>query len=157
MKCHLAIAIILLISLCSGENNSAQEIAALQTLLDSYHFTQKPQLDVFDCVDMSIANYRFLRCMGYNTSIVIVEDRSMPDGAKSGHCMALVELSDGWACIETKQDVIDTNKSIGRIIGLNPAYIRGIYRTPEEVYAQDWRGSPVIIGDVIEPNSPKTL
>jgi hypothetical protein len=106
---------------------------------------------------MSIANYRFLKSMGYNTSIVIVEDGSMLNGTKLGHCMALVELSGGWACIETKQAVINTNKSIGRIIGINPAYIRGIYRTPEEVCAQDRRRSPGIIGNVIEPNLPKAL
>lgn len=156
MKCCLAIAVIMLISSCNGENSS-QEIAALQALLDSYHFTHRPQLDVFDCVDMSVANYRFLQSQGYNTSIIIVEDGLMPNGAKSGHCMALVELSGGWACVETKQAVIDTKKSIGKIVGLNPDSIRGIYRTPEEIYSQDRRGQPVISGDVIAPNAPKSL
>jgi hypothetical protein len=106
---------------------------------------------------MSVANYRFLQSQGYNTSIIIVEDGLMPNGAKSGHCMALVELSGGWACVETKQAVIDTKKSIGKIVGLNPDSIRGIYRTPEEIYSQDRRGQPVISGDVIAPNAPKSL
>ncbi len=151
----LAITIIL-ISSCSGEDSS-REMASLQALLDSYHFVYKPQLDVFDCVDMSAANYRFLKSKGYNASIVIVEDGLMPNGAKSGHCMALVELSGGWACIETKQAAIDTKASIGKIVGLDPAYIRGIYSTPEEIYAQDRRGQPVVSGDVIAPNAPKSL
>jgi hypothetical protein len=151
MKCCLAIAVIMLISSCNGENSS-QEIAALQTILDSYHFVYQPWLDVFDCVDMSAANYRFLRSMGYNTSIVIVEDGLMPNGAKSGHCMALVELHGGWACVETKQAVIDPKKSIGKIVGLNPACIRGIYRTPEDIYALDRRKHPVVSGKVIAPN-----
>lgn len=146
----LVVAIIL-ISSCSGEDSS-QELASLQALLDSYHFTHQPQLDVFDCVDMSAANCRFLQSQGYNTSIIIVEDGLMPNGAKSGHCMALVELSGGWACVETKQAVIDPKKSIGKIVGLNPACIRGIYRTPEDIYALDRRKHPVVSGKVIAPN-----
>lgn len=158
MKCCLAIAIMILISSCNGEeNNSTQEIGALQELLNSYHFIYRPQIDVFDCVDMSVANYRFLRSIGYNTSIVIVEDGLMLNGTKLGHCMALVELSNGWAGIETKQAVINTNESIGKVIGIIPDYIRKIYTTPEEVYSYDIRGAPSVTGNVIEPNLPKAL
>lgn len=87
----------LLASLTGGEeNNSSQEMADLQEILDSYHFIYKPQLDVFDCVDMSIANYRLLKSQGYETLITIVEDGSMPNGTCLGHCMALVLLPGGW-------------------------------------------------------------
>jgi hypothetical protein len=152
------IIILLLISSARGaEANNSLEIANLQNILNSYHFIYKPQPDVFDCVDMSVANYRFLKSQGYDTLIIIVEDGSMPNGTRLGHCMALALLTNGWACIETKKSEIDTNKSIGKVIGIDPAYIRGIYKTPEEVYAQDRRGLPRITGNVIERNFPKAL
>jgi hypothetical protein len=153
------IIIFLLVSIAGGieENNSSHEMVALQEILDSYHFIYKPQLDVFDCVDMSVANYNFMKSLGYETLITIVEDGSMLNGTRLGHCMALVLLPGGWVGVETKQAVIDTNQSIGKVIGIKPDFIRGIYRTPEEVYAQDRRGSPSITGNVIEKNHPKAL
>jgi hypothetical protein len=152
------IIIFLLVSLASGEeNNSSQEMANLQDLLNSYHFIYKPQLDIFDCVDMSIANYRFLKSQGYEALITIVEDGSMSNGTRLGHCMVLVELHNVWVGVETKQAVIDTNQSIGKLIGINPDFIRGIYKTPEEIYTQDRRGPPTIKGNAIEPNTPKAL
>jgi len=149
----------LLVLAASGaeEDNSSQEIANLQDILNSYHFIYTPQLDLFDCVDMSVANYRFLKSRGYETRLVIVEDGSMLDGTRLGHCMALVLLTNGWIGVETKKSVINTNESIGKLIGINPAYIRAIYNTPEEVYFQDERGPPSITGNVIQRNSPKTL
>ena len=84
------IIIFLLVSMAGGieENNSSHEMVALQEILDSYHFIYKPQLDVFDCVDMAVANYRFLKSQGYETLITIVEDGSMLNGTRLGHCMA---------------------------------------------------------------------
>jgi hypothetical protein len=151
MKCVLIIGIMILISLCSAESN-LEQMDKLQALLNSYHFTIKPQIDVFDCVDISAANYRFLKEKGYNTQIVIVEDGLAPDGTKAGHCMAMVEIGDGWICIETKQAVINTNESIGKIIGIDPAFIRAIYRSPEDVYAVDARGPPTDRDNVIVTN-----
>ena len=153
------IIIFLLVSMAGGieENNSSHEMVALQEILDSYHFIYKPQLDVFDCVDMAVANYRFLKSQGYETLITIVEDGSMLNGTRLGHCMALVLLPGGWVGVETKQAVIDTNQSIGKLIGIDPAFIRVICKTPEEIYAQDRRGSPSTTGNVIEKNHPKAL
>jgi len=143
----------LLVASASGvENNSSQEIENLQDLLNSYHFTHEPQIDVFDCVDMSIADYRFLKSQGYDSLIVILEDHTLPNGTRIEHSVALARLSGGWAGVETKTSVIDTSKSIGAVIGIDPAYILGVYTTPEEVYAYDVRGVPVITGNVIEPN-----
>jgi len=59
--------------------------------------------------------------------------------------------------VETKQAVIDTNQSIGKLIGIDPAFIRVICKTPEEVYDQDRRGPPSITGNAIERNHPKAL
>jgi hypothetical protein len=80
------IIIFLLVSMAGGieENNSSHEMVALQEILDSYHFIYKPQLDVFDCVDMAVANYRFLKSQGYEILITIVEDGSMLNGPVSG-------------------------------------------------------------------------
>ena len=81
----------------------------------------------------------------------------MPNGTRLEHSVALVRLSGGWAGIETKQAVINTNESIGKVIGINMDYIRKIYTTPEEVYSYDIRGPPSITDNVIEPNHPKAL
>ena len=143
----------LLVASASGaENNSSQEIENLQYLLNSYHFIHKPQIDVFDCVDMAVADYRFLKSQGYESLIVILDDHTMPNGTRIEHSVALARLPGGWAGVETKTSVIDTTKSIGSVIGIDPAYILGVYTTPEEVYAYDVRGVPVITGNVIAPN-----
>ena len=147
------VVLLLLITAASGaENNSSQEIENLQGLLNSYHFIYKPQIDVFDCVDMAVADYKFLKSQGYESLIVILDDHTLPNGTRIEHSVALARLSGGWAGVETKTSVIDTSKSIGAVIGIDPAYIRGVYATPEEVYAYDVRGPPSITGDVIEPN-----
>ncbi len=147
------ITIFLLVAAASGtENNSSQEIENLQDLLNSYHFTHEPHIDVFDCVDMSVADYKFLKSHGYESLIVILEDHTLPNGTRIEHSVALARLSGGWAGIETKTSVIDTSKSIGAVIGIDPAYILEVYSTPEEVYAYDIRGPPSITGNVIAPN-----
>ncbi|MCK9568727.1 hypothetical protein M0R72_07290, partial [Candidatus Pacearchaeota archaeon] len=118
------VVLFLLVASASGaENNSSQEIEDLQDLLNSYHFIYKPQIDVFDCVDMSVADYRFLKCHGYESLIVILEDHTLPNGTRIEHSVALARLSGGWAGVETKTSVIDTTKSIGSVIGIDPAYI----------------------------------
>jgi hypothetical protein len=111
----------------------------IQELLDDYHFKFKPELDVFDCVDMSIANYNFLKNKGYDVRIAILEDGFMSNGTRLGHCVAIIDINGYWMGIETKQAAIDTTKSIGKIIGVNPGYIRGIYETPEDIYKKDIR------------------
>jgi hypothetical protein len=145
------IIFLLIINLSSGNvvDNSI-EINKLQTILDSYHFIYKPELDVFDCVDMSVANYNFFKARGYNVSIAIKEDGFMPNGAKTGHCFAIVELTNGWIGIETKQAVINTSRSIGKVISIPE--LREICSTPEEVYRKDRRGYPIITWNVIEKN-----
>jgi len=143
----------LLVASASGtENNSSQEIENLQGLLNSYHFTHVPQIDVFDCVDMSVADHEFLKSHGYESLIVILEDHITPNGTRIEHSVALARLSGGWAGVETKTSAIDHSKSIGAVIGIDPAYILKVYSTPEEVYAYDIRGPPSITGNVIEPN-----
>ena len=158
MMIRALVVIFSLVLLASGEeNNSTQEIGTLQELLNSYHFIYRPQIDVFDCIDMSVADYRFLKSHGYEALIAILEDSVMPNGTRLEHSVALVRLSGGWAGIETKQAVINTNESIGKVIGINMDYIRKIYTTPEEVYSYDIRGPPSITDNVIEPNHPKAL
>ncbi len=158
MMVRALVVIFLLFSLASGEeNNSRQEIENLQDLLNSYHFIYKPQIDVFDCVDMSVADYRFLKSHGYESLVAILEDGVLPNGTHIEHSVALVRLSGGWAGVDTKTSVIDTNESIGKVIGIIPDYIHKIYATPEEVYSYDLRGPPSITGNVIEPNIPKAL
>jgi hypothetical protein len=149
----LAILVILVIGAIpaqSQEDNST-EIAELQELLDSNHFIYAPELDVFDCVDMSTANYRFLESKGYEALIAIREDGFMPDGKPTGHCFAIVKLSNGWVGVETKQAVTNTTRSIGTVIEI--PVLREICKTPEEVYQKDRRGSPVITGEVITKNN----
>lgn len=143
------VILILVSNVCAICDN---EIAITQNLLNSYHFIYKPQLDVFDCVDMSTANLKFLQAHGYEARIAILEDGLMSNGTRLGHCVAIIKLGGYWMGVETKQAVINTSESIGKIIGINPAYIRKIYDTPEEIYKQDIRKNPVITGNAIEKN-----
>lgn len=126
------------------------ELVKLQGILNSYHFIYKPELDIFDCVDMSIANYKLLQNLGYTMGIAIIEDKPMPDGQPNGHCIAIVKLTDGWVGIETKQAVINTSSCIGKVISI--ANIREICSTPEEIYQKDRRKNVVITGESIEKN-----
>jgi len=143
------IIFLLIINLSNGLDNNYTEINEIQMILDSYHFICKPELDVFDCVDMSVANYNFFKSIGYNVSIAIREDGFMPNGAKTGHCFAIIELSNGWVGIETKQAVINTSASIGKVISIPE--LREICKTPEEVYKKDKRKYHVTC-NVIEKN-----
>ena len=133
-------------------NVSANEIDTVQELLNSNHFIYKPQLDIFDCVDMSIGNQQFLKNHGYESRIAILEDGFMPNGIRLGHCVAIVKINGYWIGVETKQAVINTSQSIGKLVGINPAFIRMIFDKPEEVYDYDLRGKPVITGNVIAKN-----
>jgi hypothetical protein len=101
---------------------------------------------------MSVANYKLLKSNGYESLLVILDDGMMANGTRVEHCVALARLSGGWAGIETKKSEINPQESIGKVIGIDPNYILKVYSTPEEVYAYDVRGPPVVAGDVIEPN-----
>jgi hypothetical protein len=143
---------VVLLLVCNVYAVSGNETTITQNLLNSYHFTYEPQLDVFDCVDMSIANLEFLQAHKYETRIAILEDGFMPNGTRLGHCMAIVKIGEYWMGVETKQAVIDTSKSIGKLIGIDPDFVRVIYDTPEEVYKQDIRKNPPVIENAIEKN-----
>lgn len=143
--------IVILVLVCNG-CASDNETAIAQDLLNSYHFIYKPQLDVFDCVDMSIANLEFLQAHKYEARIAILEDGFMPNGIRLGHCVAIVKIGEYWMGVETKRAVIDTSNSIGKLIGIDPDFIRAIYDTPDEVYKHDIRKNPLFIENAIEKN-----
>jgi hypothetical protein len=139
------------ILICSiGISNAINEIDVVQDILNSYHFKYKPELDVFDCVDMSIANYNMFKSLGYDVRIAIKEDGYMPDGQPTGHCFAIIKLSEGWVGIETKQAVVNTSISIGKIISIPE--LREICNSPEEIYARDRRKNIIVDDIAIEKN-----
>jgi hypothetical protein len=119
------------------------EIAALQSVLDSYHFKYKWQNDVFDCADMSVANWRFLKARGYDPVIAIRRDP--PNGS---HCYVILPLLGGFVGVDTQKQNLTSR--IGKVI--TKLEMWKICQTPEEVFAMDIRGPPVITGEVIVPN-----
>ena len=95
-------------------------------------------------VFMTVSSY-----ISYDVKIAIKDDGYMPSGDKTGHCFAIVKLSGGWVGIETKQSVINTSKSIGKVIGITS--IREICDNPDDVYSRDIRKKHMI-GNFIEKN-----
>lgn len=139
-------------------SNDTEKILELQKLADSYHFIYEPELDSFDCTDMSSNNWEFFKEMGYAPKIAIREDAPNP----GGHCYVIIPLADGWVGIETQRKHLGENRSldhsIGRIITDLSAY--KILESPEEVAAYDRSLKEGIRGpylmDAIRPN-PITL
>ena len=127
------------------------EIAQLQHLLDSYHFKYQWQDNVFDCVDMSAANYRFLKEHGYSPEIAIRKDPPRKDE----HVYVFLPLKSVLVGVDTSiHRGADLTASLGKVITVLDMV--QVCRTPEEVYAIDPRGPPVIHDEVIVPNNGTT-
>lgn len=138
-----AIRMIMIIVVMSIGITHGDEITKLQDILDSYHFKYKWTNDVFDCVDMSAANYRFLKDMGYDPKIAIRRDP--PNGS---HCYVIIEINGKHVGIDTQRQ--NLTRRIGKIITNVTMY--KMYNTPEEVFTIDNRGPPVITENVIIKN-----
>lgn len=134
-----------LISTCSGYSlpscTDQAALANLESLVESYQFRYQPKLDYFDCVDMGTANWRLLKAAGYDAKLALKRT------SYGSHCYAICPLGDGWVGIETERQNL-THRTGAVITQLE---MWKILDSPEQVYALDARGSPVITGEVLEP------
>jgi hypothetical protein len=146
----IIIVLFLVIGLCSGYSlpgcTDQAAIEDLRGLIESYQFRYQPKLDYFDCADMSTANWRLLTAAGYAPKIALRKE------ANGSHCYAICPLGNGWVGIETEKQNL-THRT-GIII--TDLEMWTVMDTPEEVYAYDIRGPPVIQGEVLE-YVPRTL
>jgi len=139
-----------LISICSGYSlpgcTDQAALDNLTALVESYQFRYHPMLDYFDCADMSTANWRLLKAAGYEPKIALRKE------ANGSHCYAICPLADGWVGIETEKQNL-THRTGVIITDLE---MWTTMASPEEVYAYDKRGPPVIKGEVLEyvPRAP---
>jgi hypothetical protein len=157
MKFLALIALIILMlpvsawQLPASHNNAT--IAQVQALADTEHFKYAWKNDVFDCVDMSAANYRFLKERGFAPKIAIRKDPE--NGINASHCYVIVPVMDGWIGLDTQRKNLgnrDLNSSIGAVITTLDMW--KVCDSPDEVFAMDPRGPPVITENVILPNLP---
>jgi len=152
-KILLIVAMLLSVSIASawGEfqiDHNQTEIKDLQSILDSYHFKYQWQNDVFDCVDMSAANWKFLKSLGYSPMIAI--RKNPPSNEK--HVYVFLTLKSGMVGVDTSiYRGANLTASLGKVVTV--LEMERVCRNPEELYAIDPRGPPVIMGDVIEKNS----
>ena len=139
------IILLALISICGGYTlpgcTDRAALDNLTALVESYQFRYQPMLDYFDCVDMSTANWRLLTAAGYEPKIALRKE-----GPNNSHCYAICPIGDGWAGIETENQNL-THRTGVVITDLE---MWTVMDTPEEVYAFDRRGPPVIQGEVLE-------
>ena len=133
-----------LISICSGYSlpgcTDQAALADLEELVESYQFRYQPKLDFFDCVDMGAANWRLLKAAGYDAKLALKRT------SYGSHCYAICPLGDGWAGIETERQNL-THRTGVVITDLD---MWTVLDSPNQVYALDERGPPVIQGEVLE-------
>ena len=65
-------------------------LAEIEELVNSHHFNQPWEEDVFDCADMASANWLFFKDHGYNPKIVARTDPGPGD-----HCYVIIPVGDG--------------------------------------------------------------
>lgn len=153
----IAVIIIMIISVGSAWQfvpcNDTQKLEEVQALVDQYHFRYQWCEDVFDCADMSVANYLFLKEKGYDPRIAIRRDP--PNGS---HCYVIFPIGGGWAGLDTQRKNLG-NRSLEHCLGkvITDLDSWKICRTPEEVVDVDQSIKEGIRGpyvsDAIEANS----
>ena len=80
----------LLILVCLIPTSMAGNLEEMEELVNSHHFAQPWEEDVFDCADMASANWQFFKDHGYNPAIAVRSDPGPGD-----HCYVLIPVGDG--------------------------------------------------------------
>ena len=142
----------LLILVCLIPTSMAGNLEEIEELVNSHHFAQPWEEDVFDCADMASANWQFFKDHGYNPTIAVRSDPGPGD-----HCYVLIPVGDGRVVgLDTSVRMgANLTKNLGAI-KMNFVYYR-IFETPEELSKADrsmveGRRGPYQIGGVIREN-----
>lgn len=80
----------LLILVCLIPTSMAGNLEEIEELVNSHHFNQSWEEDVFDCADMASANWQFFKDHGYDPKIVVRTDPGPGD-----HCYIIIPVGDG--------------------------------------------------------------
>ena len=80
----------LLILVCLIPTSMAGNLEEIEELVNSHHFAQPWEEDVFDCADMASANWQFFKDHGYNPKIVVRTDPGPGD-----HCYIIIPVGEG--------------------------------------------------------------
>ena len=138
--------------LCLTPTVIAGNLEEIEELVNSHHFTQPWEEDVFDCADMASANWQFFKDHGYNPKIVVRTDPGPGD-----HCYIIIPVGDGRVVgLDTSVRMgANLTKNLGAI-KMNFVYYR-IFETPEELSKADrsmveGRRGPYQIKEVIHAN-----
>jgi len=142
----------LLILVCLIPTSMAGNLEEIEELVNSHHFAQPWEEDVFDCADMASANWQFFKDHGYNPTIAVRSDPGPGD-----HCYIIIPVEDGRVVgLDTSVRMgANLTKNLGAI-KMNFVYYR-IFETPEELSKADrsmveGRRGPYQIGGVIREN-----
>lgn len=76
--------------LCLTPTVIAGNLEEVEELVNSHHFTQPWEDDVFDCADMASANWQFFKDHGYDPKIVVRTDPGPGD-----HCYIIIPIEGG--------------------------------------------------------------
>lgn len=138
--------------LCLVQPTTVGNLKEVRDLVNSHHFNQSWEEDVFDCADMASANWQFFKDHGYNPVIAVRSDPGPGD-----HCYVLIPVGDGRVVgLDTSVRMgANLTKNLGAI-KMNFVYYR-IFETPEELSKADrsmveGRRGPYQIGGVIREN-----
>jgi len=122
----------LLILVCLIPTSMAGNLEEIEELVNSHHFAQPWEEDVFDCADMASANWQFFKDHGYNPAIAVRSDPGPGD-----HCYVLIPVGDGRVVgLDTSVRMgANLTKNLGAI-RMNFVYYQ-TFETPEELSKAD--------------------
>lgn len=122
----------LLILVCLIPTSMAGNLEEIEELVNSHHFAQPWEEDVFDCADMASANWQFFKDHGYNPAIAVRSDHGPGD-----HCYVLIPVGDGRVVgLDTSVRMgANLTKNLGAI-RMNFVYYQ-TFETPEELSKAD--------------------
>lgn len=118
--------------LCLTPTVIAGNLEEIEELVNSHHFNQSWEEDVFDCADMASANWKFFKDHGYNPAIVVRSDPGPGD-----HCYVIIPVGDGRVV------GLDTSIRMGANLTKNLGAIRTnfvfyrIFQNPGELSQSD--------------------
>jgi len=132
------------------------DLAEVEDLVNSHHFNQVWEEDVFDCADMASANWQFFKDRGYNPKIVV---RTTPD--PGDHCYIIIPIEDGRVVgLDTSIRMgANRSKNIGAILTTFTYY--RVFDDPDELANYDksiseGRRGPYNYRGVIDENTKIT-
>ena len=122
----------LLILVCLIPTSMAGNLEEIEELVNSHHFAQPWEEDVFDCADMASANWQFFKDHGYNPTIAVRSDPGPGD-----HCYIIIPVEDGRVVgLDTSVRMgANLTKNLGAI-RMNFVYYQ-TFETPEELSKAD--------------------